>query len=199
MAHKHIIRGRDAYCVPKKRLSLYNYQYCSQTMDLASYMKEKYPKIDFRIFETVQLNVFLNQLIGRNTIFLSVEEDLGSFIFDELRNRYDNNVLLYPDEEIYYQYWKEDVIIVEKLPSESPRGQNEFWNTCLEKMLVDIMSDKLMMHTFSESEYLLIYETAFENYIIDESQMFRYARRRNAAGKLMKYLKDNTSVKLRTR
>lgn len=41
-------------------------------------------------------------------------------------------------------------------------------------------SEKLIKAMFSESEYPAIYETAFNSYVVDESQMFRYAKRRKA-------------------
>lgn len=199
LAEGEIIRvGRDAYCVPERSLLPYRHRYSEQACDLAEYIRKKHPKISFRIFETVQLNEFLNHQIGRNVIFLSVEEDLGSFLFDELRDRYNNNVLLYPGIDIYHQYWKEDMIVIEKLLTEAPKGEEEFWHTSLEKILVDILADRLQKDLFSESEYPTIYETAFEQFVVDESRMFRYARRRNVKEKMINYLRENTSVRLRT-
>lgn len=194
-----IIRtGRDSYCLPKAGQSYYHHYYRERSNDIAAFIKERHPDIDFRIFETVQLNDFLNHLIGLNVIFLLVEDDLGSFLFDDLRTRFDNNVLLYPSRDIYFRYWKEDMIVIEKLITEAPRGRQEFWHTDLEKFLVDIMTDGLIMDSFSPSEYPLIYETSFKNYVIDERRMFRYARRRNAEKKLKEYLSNNTAVRLET-
>lgn len=86
------------------------------------------------------------------------------------------------------------MIVIQKLTTEAPKGDGEFWHTNLEKMLVDIMADRLLMDSFSESEYPLIYETAFESFVIDESQMFRYARRRTADKRIRDFLRKNTNV-----
>lgn len=190
--------GRNAYCIPQKRLSFYEYSYLEVAADLAAYIICTSPKVDFRIFETVQLNDFLNHQIGCNVIFLSVEEDIGDFLFENLRNRYNNNVLLNPTSDIFHQYWKEDMIVIQRLTTEAPKGNQKFWHTNLEKLLVDIMADKLVMDSFSESEYPLIYETAFESFVVDESQLFRYAKRRTVDKKIKDYLRKNTSVKLKT-
>ncbi|MPN16190.1 hypothetical protein SDC9_163528 [bioreactor metagenome] len=64
--------------------------------------------------------------------------------------------------------------------------------------LFDIMSEPLIKETFGKSEHEVIYEGVFERYIVDESKMFRYARRRNAATKLWKFINDDTSVHLKT-
>lgn len=194
-----IIRvGRDAYSVPEKNVTSYSHDYLEIASSLVDYLKITSPKIDFRIFETVQLNEFLNHQIGRNVIFLSVEKDLGDFLFEGLRERFNNNVLLNPTPDVFHQYWKEDMIVIEKLTTEAPKGKQEAWHTDLEKMLVDIMADKLVADSFSESEYPLVYETAFENFVIDESQMFRYAKRRTVDKKIKDFLRDNTTVQLRT-
>lgn len=190
--------GRNAYCVPVRKMAVYSHQYLELSQDLSEYIRENYADLDFRIFEMVQLNEFLNHQIGRNVIFLSVEEDLGDFVFQNIRDRYNNNVLLNPTIEFYHRYWKENMIVIDRLPTEAPKGNREYWQTDLEKILVDIMADKLISDTFSESEYPLIYETAFSGFVIDESRMFRYAKRRGIDEKIKQYLKENTTVKLRT-
>jgi len=190
--------GRNAYSIPQKRLAIYEHDYLEVADDLADYVIRSYPNLDFRIFELVQLNDFLNQLIGRNVIFLSVEEGIGDFLFEELRNRFNNNVLLNPTQDIFHRYWKEDMIVIQRLTTEAPKGNGKFWHTNLEKLLVDIMADRLLMDSFSESEYPLIYETSFESFAIDESQMFRYAKRRAVDQKIKNYLREKTSVKLKT-
>lgn len=194
-----IIRvGRDAYTIPENKVALYSHEYLEIANSLADYLKVNYPKVDFRIFEIVQLNDFLNHQIGRNVIFLFIEDDLGDFLFEGIRDRYNNNVLLNPTSNVFHQYWKEDMIVIEKLTTEAPKGKQEFWHTDLEKILVDIMADKLIADSFSESEYPLIYESAFNNFVIDESKMFRYAKRRTVDQKIKDYLRNNTTVQLRT-
>ena len=64
-------------------------------------------------------------------------------------------------------------------------------------MLVDIVNDKIIKSTFSESEYPQIFESVFDRYVIDESQMFRYARRRTSDKKIKELIQQKTKIKLR--
>ena len=89
------------------------------------------------------------------------------------------------------------MIVVRNLLTESPKGKKKVWHTDLEKMLVDIFSENPIKAMFSESEYPAIYEEAFGSYVIDESQMFRYAKRRKSDGRIKKFIQEKTNVKLR--
>ena len=89
------------------------------------------------------------------------------------------------------------MIVVRNLLTESPKGKKDVWHTCLEKLLVDIFSENLIKAMFSESEYPAIYETAFNSYVVDESQMFRYAKRRKSADKIKNFIQEETDAKLR--
>lgn len=198
LSNGEIVRaGRNSYYVPEHQMAVYSHQYLELSEDLAEYIGEKYFDLDFRIFESVQLNEFLNHQIGQNIIFLSIEENLEDFVFQDIRDRYNNNVLLAPTIELYHRYWKENMIVIDRLPTETPKGNEKHWHTDIEKLLVDIMADKRISDTFSEAEFPLIYETAFSDFVIDESRMFRYARRRGADEKIKQYLKEKTAVKLR--
>lgn len=95
-------------------------------------------------------------------------------------------VLLNPTPELYHQYWYDDMIVIGKLVSEAPMGQTEKWHTRLEKLLVDLMTDSILLSSVSESEFKTIYEDAFSKYAIDERCMFRYAKRRAADKRIYK-------------
>ena len=66
-----------------------------------------------------------------------------------------------------------------------------------EKLLVDVFSENILKAMFSQSEFPTIYETALEDYVIDESQMFRYAKRRKTDERIKHFLKTEMTVKLR--
>lgn len=65
-------------------------------------------------------------------------------------------------------------------------------------MLVDMAAEKVIKATFSEAEYTGVLEQAFQKYIIDESQMFRYAKRRHVKDDILKIIHNQTTIKLRT-
>jgi hypothetical protein len=193
-----IIRvGRNAYCVNEGNRRAYKYKYSDLACSIAGQIMADFPYLSFSIFELVQLNAFVNHQIAHNVVFISVESDLGEFVFDKLKEKYPGKVLIYPSIEIYHQYWCDDMIVIQKLISESPTGNVEKWHIRIEKMLVDIFVDDIQKESFSESELAGIYEDAFSMYAIDESCLFRYAKRRGTQQKLKEYLMTNTNVKLR--
>lgn len=174
--------GRDQYAVSDKKKT-YRYKYSETAEQIASVIREEYPTVDFRIFELIQLNAFVNHLLAHNTIFVSVEHDVIDFVFDTLRNEYPGRVMLKPKIEEYYRYLVDDQIVILRLPSETPKGTDEVWHSRIEKILVDIVVDKLLAKIVSPSEYRTIFTEAYERYLIDENAMFRYANRKGAGKK----------------
>lgn len=89
------------------------------------------------------------------------------------------------------------MIVVKRLISESPQSRNVKWHSRVEKLMVDMISDKLLSELISPAELPTMYEDIFSKYIVDESSMFRYAKRRNALDKIKQFIKEKTSIKLR--
>lgn len=189
--------GRNKYCVDKNGVGIYAYEYSDDAKAVAEILKKKFPYLDFTIMDFVQLNEFVNHQLAHNVIHVSVEEDLGEFVFDELKEKYPGKVLINPTPDIYHQYWYDGMIVVGKLVSEAPMGQKEKWNTRIEKLLVDVITNSILLSSISETELTNIYEEAFAKYAIDESCMFRYAKRRGAEKKIREFIKEKTNVQLR--
>ena len=195
-----IIRvGRNAYCVAKEGVRVYNYAYSDDAKNIAKILKEKFPLLNFTIMDFVQLNEFVNHQLAHNVIFVSVEADLGDFVFDVLKEAYPGKVLINPTPEIYHQYWSDNMIVLGKLTTEAPKGQKASWHTRLEKMLVDIMAEPLLLASISRAEYPHIYEGAFDRYIVDENGLFRYASRRKVTKKIKELIRKETDIVLRTK
>ncbi|WP_322181509.1 DUF6577 family protein [Neglectibacter caecimuris] len=180
--------GRNNYCVIDKTSRKYSHEYSILATSVAGKIQEIYPELDFRIFELIQLNEFVNHQIAHNALFISVEGDLGEYVFDTLKEEYAGRILLNPNVDMYHQYWADDMLVIEKLITEAPKGTDVFWHTDLEKLLVDIVADKLLRSCVNQGEYKMIFTQAFKEFYIDESQLFRYARRRNAKAKVLEQI-----------
>ena len=189
--------GRNAYCVCKENDKTYSYDYSQEAYDISGLITDNYPYLDFRIFELIQLNEFINHQIAHNTIFVSVEKDLGEFVFDSLKTVYPGKVLIYPTVEMFHQYWVEGMIVILKLPTESPRGKGHVWATCIEKMMVDAFCEKVIVSAYPSEEICSIIENMFHQYAVDESKLFRYARRRGVEKKFRTFLHEKTNITLR--
>lgn len=79
------------------------------------------------------MNRFLNQQIAHNVIFVFVEKELSTFAFERLKKEYAGNILINPTEDDFFNYRRDDMIVVRNLLIESPKGKNEVWHTDLEK------------------------------------------------------------------
>ena len=195
-----IIRvGRNVYSLPDDKRLAYEYKYSELAEEVAREIAQQYPYVNFSIFEFVQLNDFVNHLIAHNVIFLSVEAEIMDFVFETLRDKYPGKVLINPTVEIYHQYWSDNMIVLGKLTTEAPKGQKASWHTRLEKMLVDIMAEPLLLASISRAEYPHIYEDAFDRYIVDENGLFRYASRRKVTKKIKELIRKETDIVLRTK
>lgn len=198
LAAGEIVRiGRNVYRVCDENKEIYWYEYSDYANKIANYISVKYPKLDFRIFELAQLNELINHQIAHNILFISVEVDLGEFVFETLKEKYPGKTLFKPTSSELHRYWVDEMIVIEKLITEAPRGKKQKWNTTLEKLLVDILRDDNIKSNFSESEIPTIFENSFEKYIIDESMLKRYAGRRTATKEIMDIIKNKTNIKLK--
>lgn len=194
-----IIRvGRNVYSLPDDKRLMYEYRYSELAEEVAQEIVQQYPSVNFSIFEFIQLNDFVNHLIAHNVIFLSVEADVMDFIFETLRDKYPGKVLINPTVEIYHQYWSDNMIVLGKLTTEALKGKKVSWHTRLEKLLVDIIAEPLLLASISRAEYPHIYENAFDRYIVDENGLFRYASRRKMKKKIIELIRKETDIVLKT-
>lgn len=189
--------GRNAYYVPQAGVQLYAYTASTLACEIADTLQAAFPFADFTIFELVQLNEFVNHQLAHNVFFVDADGDALDFMFDTLKERYPGKVLLRPSVETYHTYWMNDMIVLQRLVTEAPREKKLRWQGRLEKILVDLSASSLMRSIVSPSELPAIYEGAFERYVIDESTLFRYAKRRGTEQRLRAFLAEETGIRLR--
>ena len=193
VAEKRITRkGRNQYVV--STAGCYSYLYSDMAVTIADEIHARHPFLDFRIFELVQLNEFVNHQIANNILFVSVEGGFEADVFNTLWEKHHGYVLLKPTSEDLFRYLAEDLIVITKLPSESPKGISDFWKTRLEKMLVDIAVDKLLRSVVSSGEYPAIFGESLKKYVVDKSTLTRYANRRGSLEKFRLFLKEEAKI-----
>ncbi len=185
--------GRNRYCVPDC-LKTYSFPHSEAANAVAKEIITAHPYLDFRIFELVQLNEFVNHQIAMNIVFVSVEGEMEEDVFNTLWEKHKGSVLLKPGADELFRYMNEDMVVIVKLPTESPKGLSVFWDTRIEKMLVDIAVDKLLAKVVYSGEYPSIYQDAVTKYVIDRNAMFRYARRRGALEKYREFLMNEAGL-----
>lgn len=159
-----------------------------QLQEISEKIEARFPHVNFVCFSSVQLNEFLNHLIGRNTIFVMVEKYAIDFVFRFLQEETTLNILLKPSEKEWDAYCTGDNIVMLNLVSESPKSVDEYHGMCIEQLLVDIVAEKNFQYLYSRSELPYIFKNADKSYLIDYVRLLRYARRRGKADEVKKYI-----------
>ena len=184
--------GYDSYSlssgIPKNE---YVPEYSDTAERLIRLISEKYPYVQFTVFETVLMNEFLNHLIAQNTVFIQAEKESSIYVFRFLQDQGIHNVMYKPSKNDFNLYWVKDSVVVTDLISEAPIRTSKPNYIMLEKMLVDMSADKLIAATFSKAELPDVYEQAQSRYLLDKVRMLRYARRRNRQDVILNYLEGN--------
>ncbi len=184
--------GRNLYeKLGDKEKRSYSGAYSKKGKRIRLHMEKNYPLLDYRVWELVWLNEFMNHQLAKNYIFIEVEKMACGFVYDGLMDNYRGEVLLRPGIEDVVRYGNSDDIIIEKLVSESPEGCPDKHSMSLEKLIVDLFSNKLLMSMLSKGDYEEGIKDMYEMYIVNTSAVLRYARRRNKYDEVKGFLNAN--------
>ena len=187
-----IREGYDSYALPSDSPREEYFPVYSDTVnELIRLVDDRYPHVLFTVFETVLMNEFLNHLIAQNSIFIQVEKESSIYIFRFLQEHGYQNVMYKPSKKEFALYWSKDCIIVTDMVSEAPLRTDQPHAIMLEKMLVDMLADKLILTTYSKAEYQDVIEKAQSRYRLDKVRMLRYSRRRNRRDTMKIYLEGS--------
>ena len=147
-------------------------------------------KFDYIIYNITFLNEWLNQLIGKNTIFIEADRKYMNSVYDILLDNDCKNILLNPSLEEIDKYLSSDLIIIKPLYTRSPINRKEK-SFEIEKAIVDLFADDILRRFYSTSELPDIYRQIFKTYAIDEFSLNAYLSRRNLKDKFYEFLKNN--------
>ena len=153
--------------------------YSDRAMQLIDILSQAYPHVSFTVFETTLMNEFLNHLVAQNSVFIQAEKESSIFLFRFLQEQGYHDLLYRPSGKDFSLYWVKDCIVVSDLISEAPILVDEPHSICLEKLLVDMYTDKIISTTYSKAEFPDVIQLALSQYQVDKAIMLRYARRRN--------------------
>lgn len=182
--------GYDEYTTSEQLvLPEYCPVYTEDALKVKRLLEEKYPELSFVMFESVLLNEFLNHQIAQNTVYVQVEKDLSSYIFDILKQEHGGMVMCKPNRKEFFKYWTRGCVVVLELISQAPLSLTKPHEITMEKMLVDIVADKSIEATYSPAELPELFRNIRKSYKVDVKKMNRYAGRRGKANIIEKYLR----------
>ncbi len=191
--HNRLYRvGYDEYTTSDQHvLPEYRPIYTEDVLKVERLLENKYPELSFVMFESVVLNEFLNHQIAQNTVYVQVEKDLSTYIFDILKQELGGMVLYKPNRTEFSRYWRKGCVVVLELISQAPLSSSQPHEITMEKMLVDIIADKSIEATYSPAELPEIFRNIRKNYRVDVKKMNRYAGRRGKTKIIEEYMKDS--------
>ena len=170
--------------------NVYSYDYKSDiTKDIDSFLSKKYPDIKMVIWETRQLNEWLNLLLAVNVIYIEVEKDFVDYVFSTVNDIYGKSqiVLLNPDESTLSKYLREDLIVIKTLYSKSPLSKKDR-KIKLEKLAVDTFCDA---HSLGSRGITDVLHGIRDNYAINVDKMLSYAARRRVKKEILEIWEDH--------
>ena len=181
-----------------QKADYFSYSRSETTQSIELLLKNKFPLIDFLVFDKTQLNEFLNHQIAKNTVFVETEEMLLENVFEALREQFPS-VLFSPSPDGLARYGDENSIVVGALPCRYPKNKKRKHEFSIEKLIVDLFANKLLNEFLSNADYPAALETIFSVYHVNESALFSYAKYRRVVDVLETMIKEQTEIKLYTR
>ena len=190
--------GRNQYrkATAADHREVYQNQYSKEAQIVIELLKEKYPLLEYRVWEINWLNEFWNHQIAQNKIFVEVERMGCDFVYTELADDFQGKILLRPNEKELYRYGTANTIIVDRLVSEAPKGHPDNHNTPLEKIVVDLFANRNLRSMVHIGEYAKALNDMFGKYYIDQTKLFRYAARRSKKEEIYRFLTEEAGVGL---
>lgn len=176
--------------VRPKALSSYQPAYSRRARALTATLGDRFDHLDFITSESVLLNEFLTDQIVDNTLFAQVERGRGMDVFDYLSKSYVGRVLYRPVFPEYSREWEKDCIVVLDLVSQAPRFDAKPNDIRIEKLLVDMVCDKVIAASFDAKEIPSIYQKVFDTYVVHRGMVMRYAARRGRKQMVQDYMEQ---------
>lgn len=128
------------------------------------------------IVSSKTLNFCINQLISSNTYIVEVEKEYLQAVFELLKGKMPNLVLLKPNQKDKENYWKPNIIYVTELFKRSPI--NKDGSIAIEKLIVDLLFDKEISSLYSGQDIESAIEVLCSKYTINYKTLFAYASRK---------------------
>lgn len=162
-----------------------------------SKVEKQFPTLKFCIWSTKIVSEFMLHIPIKLITILQVEKEALEPVYDFLKEQKLGDIFIQPEEKEIerYIYESEKAIILQLLVSKSPiQNINNVATTTLEKLIVDLYSDKKLFAAFQGSELGHIVNNSYSRYSIDFTKLFHYAKRRRKDIDLMQFFTDKTDI-----
>ena len=148
----------------------------------------------FVIWSTSWINEFTVHQTFHNYYLLETSHDIAEHAFYKMKELGIPNVFLRPDKEQFTKYIvdADSPIIITNLILKAPTKKiNKITVPALEKILVDLYSDKNIFFMYQGYELKEIFRNAIKKYLLNYTKLFHYARRRGKENEIKDFIKSN--------
>lgn len=160
-------------------------------------VEQNFPTLKACIWSTKIINEFMLHMPVNYLTILQVEREAMEPVYFFLKEKEGSNIFIQPGEKEIDRYIFENnnSIIIEPLISKSPvQKVDETTTITLEKLIVDLFSDKKLFNAYQGGELSHIINSAYSRYSIDFTKLFYYAKRRGKKEELMEFLFKKTYI-----
>lgn len=164
---------------------------------ISTLIKKRFKELKFAVWSTRIINEFMLHQPARFITIVEVEKDAVEPVFYFLKDSSIKDVFLDPEEKEIDRYISglENAVVVLPLVSKAPiQGIKNTATITIEKLLVDLFSDKQLFNAYQGRELAHIYNNAYNRYTIDFTKLFSYATRRRKAEDLKNFLLQKTDI-----
>jgi hypothetical protein len=198
LKNKNIIKSikRGLYTISYK--PKYKPVLSSELIKLTKKVQERFQDVKYCIWETDWLNEFSQHQTGKRILIIEIEKDFVESLYYYLKDTFKHDLYLNPDNKAIEFYISESdfPVVIKKLITRSPIGKRtenklKVSTPLLEKILVDLFTGEKLFYFYQSSELIHIYENAINNYTINFTKLFSYARRREREQEIKSFIKDN--------
>ena len=184
-----ILRRIGKGCYQLGKTTTFSQPINNKMQKIELFLQKKFPFVQYCQWDLSQINSFANHLINFNVSFVDVEKGTADSAYYAIKEQFQKVMAiqnLYDGLSEFNNY-----IFVRPLITEAPIHKTGKINTAtLEKILVDLAVDKEFM-LFQGSEIYTIFESAMEQYTINQNTLLRYAARKNKKEYIKKIIAIN--------
>jgi hypothetical protein len=162
---------------------------------LYNMIKNRFPYIEISVWETSWLDNFMNHQIYNSFTIFEVDKEVVNSVYNLLKEKRDR-VYMNPSEKDVENYIHgENAIVIRPLVKEAPiQDIGKVKVSKLEKILVDLYFDKILLTSYQGNEMKHIFKRSFDEYEINFTTLYRYARNRSIKDKFKEYLQQELGI-----
>lgn len=162
-----------------------------------SVIEKQFAGLKFCVWSTRIVSEFMLHIPAKHITILQMEKEALEPVYDFLKTQKLGDIFIQPEKKEIerYIYESDKAIVLLPLVTKSPLQKiDKIQTVTLEKLIVDLYSDKKLFVVFQGSELAYIINTAYNRYAIDFTTLFHYANRRRKDVDLKNFLKDKTDI-----